>query len=233
MSGLEMMQHYHTWLHDEHHDDEGKGAGHGGHNSDPPHTVYDNHSKINNQSTKTPSPPPPTRYTTTNTNTSNTTSTTYTHTNNNNNTTHMNNTNTNTMNTKLFKRNNTLIWGMSATANNYDQQAGLKLGMHIFSIKPVCNNTILYMLSIRKNMSTLSQWIRAVVTHNSSGTTNSSSTNNNTHKNSNNNTTTTESFPCEQHPKNDNNINTTNATTIINSSSNSHNNINNYIVRSP
>ena len=217
MSGLEMMQHYHTWLHDEHYDDEGKG----GHNSDPPLTIYDNHSigECN------PSPPP--QYTST-TNNKYTTST-YDHSHNNNNI--HTNTNNNT-NTKLFKRNNTLIWGMSATANNYDQQAGLKLGMHIFSIKPVCNNTILYMLSIRKNMSTLSQWIGAVATHNSSGTTNSISTNNNAHKNSNNNTTT-ESFPREQQHKNEQNINTTNATTIINSSSNSHNNINNYIVRSP
>ena len=181
MSGLEMMQHYHTWLHNEE----------DGHNSDPPHTIYDKHSvnsHCHNTNTTSPTPPPPpppppppqcttalaattsnSNYTTTynshnnynNYNTKNTS----THTNTNN-----HNTNNN-KNTKLFKRNNTLIWGMSATANNYDQQAGLKLGMHIFSIKPVCNNTILYMLSIRKNMSTLSQWIRAVVTYSTSSIT--------------------------------------------------------------
>ena len=161
MSGLEMMHHYHNWLHGEE----------DGHNSDPPYTIYDNNS-VNKHRNSPYLPPPPPHYTTPTATTATTSKSNYT-TRNSHSNSHNNdhNTNNNNTNTKSFKRNNTLIWGMSATANNYDQQAGLKLGMHIFSIKPVCNNSILYMLSIRKNMSTLSQWIRAVATYSTSSIT--------------------------------------------------------------
>ena len=41
-----------------------------------------------------------------------------------------------------------LIWGMSATALLEEQMEGIRLGMHLFSVKPLNHDNILAMLTL-------------------------------------------------------------------------------------
>ena len=41
-----------------------------------------------------------------------------------------------------------LIWGMSATALHEEQMEGIRLGMHLFSVKPLNHDNILAMLTL-------------------------------------------------------------------------------------
>ena len=41
-----------------------------------------------------------------------------------------------------------LIWGMSATALREEQMEGIRLGMHLFSVKPLNHDNILAMLKL-------------------------------------------------------------------------------------
>ena len=41
-----------------------------------------------------------------------------------------------------------LIWGMSATALHEEQMEGIRLGMHLFSVKPLNHDNILAMLQL-------------------------------------------------------------------------------------
>ncbi len=47
---------------------------------------------------------------------------------------------------------NAIIWGMSATASITEQREGIRLGMHLFSLKPVCTATIDLALSVHESV---------------------------------------------------------------------------------